>query len=229
MSEQWTELNLVPPTRDDKLRVLLEVIDPLVHGLLSQDISHWFYGHYDSPGPSHLRLRILWQSGTEISRVTGEATSFLQTKQSDGTLVEFYEGSHGRKYQTYTGEADEHEGMWEATYKLWSCQSAYALNLLKLESASALTKHHLPWHWSRSVHMLSNSLLLSYLDEAYLSLKRGQDCLNILEANQTDAPTKDWFTRLAKTVGSAQGRIEMDVKQSLDESIRDLIDDPSSY
>jgi hypothetical protein len=229
MSDQWTEVNLVPPRRDDKLRVLLEVIDPLVHEELNSDIESWFYSNYDSPAPPHLRLRILWKSEIEIARAKGELFDFLDDKKNDGTLVDCFEGSHGVRGLIYPGEPDEHEGMWEVTYKLWASQSEYALELLRLESANSLTKHHLPWHWSRSVHMLSNPLFLNLLDEVYLSLTQGSGYLRVLARDTTDTSFKSWCTSLAEDVEQVQQKIVTDAKPALDESIRKVIDDPSSY
>jgi hypothetical protein len=229
MSSQWTEVNLVSPGRDDKIRVLLEVIDSLIHAELNSDIESWFYSNYDIPAPPHLRLRILWKSETDITRAKRELFDFLDDKKSDGSLADYFEGSHGVRGLTYPGETDEHEGMWEATYKLWASQSEYALELLKLESANSLTKHHLPWHWSRSVHMLSNPLILNILDEVYLSMMQGSGYFRVLAQNTQDASFRSWCTSLAEAVEQVQRDIATDAKAALDESIRKVIDDPSSF
>lgn len=61
MADEWTEANLVPPTMQDRIRVLLDVIEPLVQNELDGRIDTWFFGHYGDPAPYHLRVRILWR------------------------------------------------------------------------------------------------------------------------------------------------------------------------
>ena len=176
MPDAWIEVNLFPPSRDDRIKVLLEVIDPLVHDTLGGRISSWHYGQYaDANTPFHLRLRILWGEPALAADGKNMMWDFLKDKKDKSILVDFYEGSHGAKSTTYPGEEDEFgTEMWNAKYRFWESQSEHALTLLKNESAKSLSKHDLPWHWEKNVHLFSNRLLLSYADEAYLSLQRAR-------------------------------------------------------
>lgn len=178
MPDEWTEVNLFPPSRDDGLKVLLDVIDPLVNDVFSSRVDAWFYGTYEEPGmPFHLRLRLHWEPSGRLVEDEEKLSQFLETKKRPaGILVDCYEGSHGERGLTYPGEEPGYGEMWEATYKLWASQSKFALTLLKHEAQGTLSKP-LPYHWERSVHMLSNCLLLSYADEVYLSANQARGYL----------------------------------------------------
>ncbi len=180
MSDEWTEVNLVPPSEDDRIKVLLDVIDPLVHDKLRGRLDSWHYGQYSDPAPFHLRLRIHWQQSEQVAEDKAELFDFLDTKKLEGILVDRYEGSHGERGLTYPGEADEYgTEMWDITYKFWESQSEYALTLMKHEFDNSLSKQ-VPFHWERSAHLLTNRLFLNYFDEAYLSLNQARGYLDII-------------------------------------------------
>jgi hypothetical protein len=178
MPDEWTEVDLFPPSQRDGLNVLLNVIDPLVNQVLSSRVNAWFYTTYEEPGVSfHLLLRLHWDPPGRLAEDEEKLSQFLETnKRPAGILVDYYEGSHGVKGLTYPGEEAEYGEMWEATYRLWASQSRYALTLIEHESQGTLSKP-LPYHWERSVHMLSNCLLLGLADEVYLSANQARGYL----------------------------------------------------
>ena len=207
MPDAWIEVNLFPPSRDDRIKVLLEVIDPLVHDTLGERISSWHYGQYaDSNTLAADGKNMMWD--------------FLKDKKERSILVDFYEGSHGAKGATYPGEEDEFgTEMWNATYRFWESQSEYALTLLKNESAKSRSKHDLPWHWEKNVHLFSNRLLLSYADEAYLSLQRARAYL----------PTTDNASQAIKQTQREMGRARIgtgaQARPLLTESVQKMFND----
>src|SRR5271154_5043727 len=95
MPDEWTEVNLVPHSPDERIRVLLEVIDPLVHDKLGGRVDSWHYGMYGMPAPFHLRLRVRWREPGQAAEGRAVMSDFLDLKQNEGTIQESYEGSHG--------------------------------------------------------------------------------------------------------------------------------------
>lgn len=119
----------MPPSQDDGIKVLLEVIDPLVHDTLIGRFDSWHYGQYADPEPEpfHLRLRIKWQRPERAAEDKETMFTYLDTLVHEGTLAEWFEGSHGVRDRTYPDEADEYKEMWGVTYKLWESQSELTL------------------------------------------------------------------------------------------------------
>lgn len=221
MPDVWTEVNLFPTSVDDRSNVLLNVIDPLVHVTLNGDVDSWHYGQYgDANTPFHLRLRVLWRESARADEGRGTMRDYLRDKKDKGILVDFYEGSHGEKGKVYPGEDDEiGEEVWNVTYKLWESQSEYALALVKHESANSLSKHDPPWHWVKSVHLLSNRMLFSYPDEAYLSLQRARAYLPATDdASEAIKQTQQQMGRARIATGSQ-------ARPLLTESVQKMFDD----
>jgi hypothetical protein len=211
MPEAWTEVNLVPPSEDDSLQVLLGVIDPLVHQALSKYVEIWFHSHYPAPDRFHLRLRILWQRSGQIAEGRKELSHFLNAKKAEGILVDWYEGNHGIRGQAYTGEAATYgPEMWDVTYRLWASQSELAITLLRHRFRDSLSQP-LPYHWERSVHMLSNCLLLHYVDEVYLSTNQARGYLDVVTGS-TGYP-------LVIDLQEIQHQIGLNLRQYLTDSV----------
>lgn len=201
MSDEWTEVNLIIASQSDELPVLSNVVDPLIHSALSQYIASWFYNSYADPGSLSIRVRIFWLSTTQVATAKKVLSGALDAEKRNGVIVDWYEGSHGVRNQTYPGETEEYGAeMWESTYKLWESQSEFALNLLKYESSSSLSKKSFVEHWERSVHLLTNRLLLSLLDEVYLSLRQAGGYLAAIGNNNPNAQIQIWSLTLAQVV-----------------------------
>lgn len=177
MPQEWVEVNIVPSSRDQPERLLLDVIDPLIHDKLSERLETWFY--FWEP---ELRLRIRWQRSTQAEENRDDLIAFLDAAQREGKLASWYEASHGEKGKTYQGEADFYgEEVWEITSKDWMGGSELALALVKLDSENRLTKPR-PLHWQRRVHLFSNQLRL---DEVPLCLRQAR---GYLAMRDTDDP-----------------------------------------
>jgi hypothetical protein len=169
-ASDWIEVNI--PARDnERARLLLEVVDPLVHEMLSETVTTWFY--FWEP---ELRLRVGWSDTLHAERGRAEITRFLDAAKGDGKIVDWYEGNHGARGETYRGEADFYGGeLWELTAKDWMSGSELALAIVRAEGEGALTKPR-DFHWSRRVHLFSNEL---WLDEVALCLDQAHAWLGM--------------------------------------------------
>jgi hypothetical protein len=214
MPDEWTEVNLVPHARDDRLKVLFDVIDPLVHDTLSGRIDSWHYGQYDQPAPFHLRLRVHWREAEQSTEGRSVISDFLEVKKNDGVLSDCYEGNHGERNQTYTGEAPTFKEMWEATYRFWESQSEFALALLRAGSDGSLSDD-LTWHWESNVHLFSNRLLLGYMDEAYLGLQRAVGYID------PQSPGAQQITAIQYSIGTSRVQTPAGERPLLSESVQE--------
>jgi Lantibiotic biosynthesis dehydratase C-term len=220
VADEWTEVNLVPSTIQDRIRVLLDIVEPLVHTELGGRIDTWFFGHYGDPAPYHLRVRILWRDQANANQGKRELSTFLDTQKGHRAIADWYEGSHGHRGQQYPGEADDFgTEMWAATYKLWGCQSEFALVLLKNESQDSLSKHSFSWHWERAVHLFTNRLFLGISDEIYLMLKQAAGYFGYYAQNAQNNQARTWLNSQDQTVDSIRADLVSKASASLDEKI----------
>jgi hypothetical protein len=222
MADEWIEVNIVPSTMQDRLRVLLDIIEPLVHNELNGRIDTWFFGHYGTPAPYHLRVRILWRDAVNANEGKRDLSKYLDTQKRNRVINDWYPGSHGSKNQQYSGEADDiGTEMWEATYKLWGCQSEFALALLKNESQDSLSKHPFVWHWERPVHLFTNRLLLGYFDEIYLTLRQAAGYFENFAQDTQNYSTQQrtWLRSHAQTTEGIRRDLVATARPALDEKI----------
>jgi Lantibiotic biosynthesis dehydratase C-term len=167
----WVEVNVEPVDERDPERLLLDVVDPLVHGKLGEHIATWFY--FWEPA---LRLRLCWRDPAESSAHRAELAWFLDEARHGGKLREWYEGSHGKRGETYTGEADFYgERLWELTSKDWMSGSELALAIAKLDRDGTLERPR-SFHWQRRVHLFSNQLSA---DEIRLCLRQASGYIGL--------------------------------------------------
>jgi Lantibiotic biosynthesis dehydratase C-term len=160
---EWIEVNIVPVFPEQLERLLLDVVDPLIHVHFSGRIATWFY--FWEPA---CRLRMRWREPERADSNRSDLALFLNAAEREGKLAEWYEGNHGEKGKTYQGEADFYgDEVWELTAKDWMSGSELALALVKLDTENRLTRP-LELHWGRRVHLFSNQLLL---DEVPLCLR----------------------------------------------------------
>jgi len=210
---EWTEVNLVLHSPNDATKVLFDVIDPLVHAELSGYIDGWHYGQYAEPSPFHLRLRVHWREPEQSAAGKSVMSDFLEAKKDEGIFEDCYEGSHGERNKTYTGESPKFKEMWDAAYRFWESQSEFALVLLKHESDGSLSED-LTWHWESNVHLFSNRLLLTYPDEVYLSLQRARGYIN-----PQSAPGQA-ITAIQRSIGMQRVRTGTEERPLLTESVQ---------
>jgi hypothetical protein len=169
----WIEVNIPAADEDECTRLLLEVVDPLVHREFRGHIRTWFY--FWEP---ELRLRIRWSDPGQAEKSRAELARFLDEAKAEGRLEEWYEANHGNRGEQYRGEADFYgDEVWELTANDWMSGSELALAIVRLEAAGALTKPR-DFHWKRRVHLFSNQLLLP---EIALCLEQARGYLRVKE------------------------------------------------
>jgi Lantibiotic biosynthesis dehydratase C-term len=171
---EWIEVN-IPARAEERTRLLLDVVDPLVHERLAGRIRTWFY--FWEP---ELRLRIRWVHPEQADSARAELAGFLDSAKADGKLKDWYEGSHGVKGETYRGEAELYGSeVWEITANDWMSGSELALAIVRFEAEGVL-KEPRTFHWARRVHLFSNQL---WLDEIALCLHQAQGYLGMSDPN----------------------------------------------
>jgi hypothetical protein len=157
---EWTEVNVTPNSGEPQERLLLDVVDPLIHQVLSDRVGDWHY--FWEPA---LRLRIRWLESTHAD--LDKLTDFLDAAKGDGKIADWSPGKF------YDGEAPFYgQEMWgPAYYGDWTSGSELALSIVKHDAANDLSKPR-PFHWERRVHLFSNELGLGFFEEACWSLNQ---------------------------------------------------------
>jgi hypothetical protein len=151
--DEWIEVNVVPVDERNPEPLLLDVVDPLVHEQLGDEVDRWFY--FWEP---ELRLRICWRDPARAADHRAAVTRLLDQAQEEGKLVRWWEGNHGKEGEHYTGEADFYgPELWKLTSNDWMAGSELALAIVKLEAQRSLSKPR-HFHWDRRVHLFSNQL-----------------------------------------------------------------------
>lgn len=131
---EWVEVNIEPPSYDQREKLLLDVVDPLIHEVLRDRVGDWHY--FWEPA---LRLRIRWQQPTRADYT--RLTDFLNAAEADGKLADWEEGSHGGPGQVYAGEAEKFGAdIWPYTYPHWTTGCELALALVKRDPDNVLTE-----------------------------------------------------------------------------------------
>jgi len=167
---EWIEVN-IPARAEERARLLLDVVDPLVHEYLAGQVRTWFY--FWEP---ELRLRIRWADPAGADAGRAELAVFLDRAKDGGKIEDWYEGSHGARGEVYSGEADLYGSeMWERTAADWMSGSELALAIVGADAEGGLTQPE-EFHWGRRVHLFSNQL---WLDEIALCLRQAHGYLGI--------------------------------------------------
>ena len=182
--EAWTEVNLVPTETLDQA-LLVDVVDPLVHEELGQEIATWFF--FWEPD---LRLRIRWREPERVEGNRQRLEGALDRRKAERRIDDWYEGAHGVRGETYTGEA-EHYGreMWPRIQRDWMNGSELALELIKLERAGRLTKPR-DYHWKRHVHLFTNQVMGPIESEIELCLQQALGYTRLLGNRPTPQAAK---------------------------------------
>jgi hypothetical protein len=174
--EAWIEVNLVPLEPLDE-GLLVDLVDPLVHDTLADDIATWFF-----LWEPELRLRIRWRDEDRADALRRRLAALLEECVAGRKIHGWFEGAHGVKGQRYIGEA-EHYGdeIWSRLQQDWMSGSELALALVKFERAHRLTRPR-DYHWQRRVHLFTNQLLHTWDAEVELSLRQAVGYLTKLGA-----------------------------------------------
>lgn len=167
-ASEWMEVNIAARA-DERVRLLLDLVDPLVHEHLAGRVRTWFY--FWEP---ELRLRIRWTDPAQADGARAEVAALLDRAKVDGNIRDWFEGSHGVRGEVYPGEGDLYgDDVWELTASDWMSGSELALAIVRLDAERALTQPP-EFHWSRRVHLFSNQL---WLDEIALCLRQAHGYL----------------------------------------------------
>lgn len=170
--QDWAEANILPSSQAQPEALLIRVVDPLIHEVLSERIDSWHYFWENDPiKMHHLRLRVLWRPG-QGHEGTATLVRYLDEAEASGSLWRWYPGNHGVPGGKYEGEAGGYGGseMWRVTYRDWQAGSNLALALVKLGAEGGLAEAR-DFHLERRVHLHSNRLGLSLLEEGRLYLR----------------------------------------------------------
>jgi hypothetical protein len=181
-ADRWIEVNVVPADPGRPERLLLDVVDPIVHALLGDRVAVWFY--FWEP---ELRLRLRWRADADRDAGVADLAGALDRAAAQGHVADWYEGAHGQRGATYTGEAELYGAeLWELTARDWMAASELALAIVRLDAAGTLEQPR-DFHWRRRVHLFSNHLRQ---DEICLSLRQAAGYIRLRHADDprfTDA------------------------------------------
>lgn len=178
--ESWIEINLVQAVLTDEA-LLVNLVDGLVHTEFGGEIETWFF--FWEP---ELRLRIRWRDPLRAAAQRTALISRLDRCKSSGLVVDWYEGAHGRKGETYAGEADLYgKEAWPLIQKDWMNSSEIALLLIKLER-SGRSEESRAFHWQRRVHLFTNQLFRTWDAEVELCLSQALGYAGMLDHPPSD-------------------------------------------
>jgi hypothetical protein len=198
LSERWLEVNIKPNEEFDR-ELLFGVVEPLVHEHFKSDLECWFF--FWEPD---LRLRLRWRDPAQSDELSARVFASLERSEAEGRFKGWYEGSHGRAGERYSGEAGTYgEKEWELHQKDWMSGSELALLLLRLDHDglfSGTEFNTLDSHWSRRVHLFTNQTYGSWNAEIALCLAQARGYLGNLLAL---APQDPLYTRVYRNVDEA--------------------------
>lgn len=169
MPQGWIEVNIVPVSKDHPERLLVDLIDDLVHVTFAGRLAAWFFGWYPTPEAYHLRLRIRWQSLERSDDERDELFAELNTAQTSRVLTQWWEGNHGTPNEVYEGEENTYGDLWELSYKDWQSSSELVLAMVKADSDNRLSEAR-QRQWGSRAHLHANRLGWNYYMEALVSL-----------------------------------------------------------
>ena len=113
MPQQWVEVNIVPAAADQPERLLVDVVDTLVHATFADRLDAWFFEWFQEPQQHHLRLRLLWRDLARSDADGDELFARLDEARDSGLLGRWWEGNDGRIGEIYEGEAGAYGDLWE--------------------------------------------------------------------------------------------------------------------
>jgi hypothetical protein len=196
--EAWTEVNLVPRKPLDEA-VLVEHVDKLVHEQLVDAIAVWFW--FWEPD---LRLRLRWREPGRVEEHRATLATILDSWRGNRAIKSWYEGAHGRKGETYAGEADHYgEEIWPRLQLSWMESSELALALIKLDREGRLTQPR-DYHWNRRVHLFTNQVFQTWEAEVELSLRQARGYARGLGGKVT-RESKQLLAELEELVHTSKG------------------------
>jgi hypothetical protein len=165
-SYEWAEVHIQPNAGQPKEKLLLEVIDPLVHNEFAGRIESWHY--FWEP---ELLLRIRWLQPAEAAKDQDDLQVALDRAKTAGQLERW-------QIVAYAGEAPDYgEEMWDNSFHDWMAGSELALAIVKFDAQGQLSRDRF-YHWHRRVHLFSNELGLDHFLEGCWSLEQARGYLD---------------------------------------------------
>ena len=169
MPQEWVEVNIVPAVPDQPERLLLGVIDGLVHTTFADRLDAWFFEWFQEPQEHHLRLRLRWRD-LAGSDANGDALfAHLDQARAEGLLGRWWEGNDGRIGEVYEGEAGTYGDLWELSYRDWNSSCELVLAMARQDPDNRLSEDR-QREWNSRAHLHSNRMGWNYYVEALISL-----------------------------------------------------------
>src|SRR5271157_3783937 len=102
--QEWVEVNIVPTAPDQPERLLIDLIDGLVHTTFADQLAAWFFEWHQEPQDTHLRLRLRWRQLARSDRDCDDLFARLDEARALDLLGRWWEASHGKIGEVYEGE-----------------------------------------------------------------------------------------------------------------------------
>jgi len=154
LADKWIEVNIHLNDYSRTNEALIETVRKLVQDFKKENwIKSWHF--FREP---HIRLRFFGEE-ENITKIKDAIERKLNEMESTKSELYAYHifGSHGRKNEEYTGEADYWLDDWPLVMKLWENTSEFALNLISKKPSKPLGIHG-----ERHIHLLLNQLGLPH-------------------------------------------------------------------
>lgn len=231
--EYWVEANIDPV--GNTIDFLCQFVDQLIQTEFRGQLLNWHY--FFEPD---IRLRFEWKSARARKQNNQKLFSILDDWKRQGIIRDWYEGHHGRVMEPpFTGEGWKYgEEIWPYAKKVWTANCEMVLAILKNQKEGKLT-YPPEYHWSRTVHLLSNELggefaleILGCLKQARGYTKRLQMITGIFDDGSWANEILDSLDKIleegAPQINKAQDMFLAEVKtafdwEALDEIFQELI------
>jgi Lantibiotic biosynthesis dehydratase C-term len=211
MPQEWVEVNIVPAKPAQPERLLVDLIDGLVHTSFADRLAAWFFEWFQEPQEHHLRLRLRWQDLARSDADNDDLFARLDQARADGLLGRWWEGNDGRIGEVYEGEADTYGDLWELSYRDWNSSCELVLAMARDDPDNRLSEER-QRQWNSRAHLHSNRMGWNYYVEALISLANAR--FYLAESGKSGP-------ELAAFVAPIDGRIE----QLINEIVAGPVDD----
>jgi hypothetical protein len=198
MPQEWVEVNIVPAVPDQPERLLVGVIDGLVHDTFADRLDAWFFEWFQEPQEHHLRLRLRWRDLAGSDAAGDELFARLDEARAAGRLGRWWEGKDGRIGEVYEGEQGTYGDLWELSYRDWNSSCELVLAMARQDPDNRLSEVR-QREWNSRAHLHSNRMGWNYYVEALISLANAR--FYLAESGNSGAA-------LAAFVAPIDGRIE---------------------
>jgi lantibiotic biosynthesis dehydratase-like protein len=167
--QEWVEVNIVPSVRDQPERLLLDVVDGLVHAVFADRLDAWYFEWFQEPQEHHLRLRLRWRDLARSDVDGDDLFARLDQAREAGLLGRWWEGNNGRIGEIYEGEAGTYGALWELSYRDWNSSCELVLAMAREDPDNRLSEVR-QREWNSRAHLHSNRMGWNYYVEALISL-----------------------------------------------------------